>query len=262
MKQRTRHRILFLAVVLLAPACLARGGGALRVGAASSSGTGPDPDAGGEASSYGGPADPSTGGSGATAAPAGAAEPRWDDFAFAVRESTGTYYGPWIITKFTTFKVGATCWGKLADPQGDAVRTAGYYIRSVHELGKILTGEDWDRIEGQRSDRAKDRTLVEPIMDAFAQQFHLTIAVEGDDCEVERDALWLRYWFHLGETIAKYPTLSGKLFVTLNVANTREVSVDVDDTGSQFTITVPRDIEPKDWQEKMDRPFRKVARKL
>lgn len=257
--------VLFLSSILCASLALSgcKGGGAFQMGSGSSntsSSSGGDGD-GATESSYAGPSDVSGGGKSA-AADAGPGEPRWDDFSFAVRERTGTYYGPWIITKFTTFKVGKACWEKMADDKADPVNTASYYIRNVHELAKIWTNEDWDRIENQHSDRAKDRKLVEPLMNKFADQFHMTIAIEGDDCEVNRDALWLRYWYNISEAFADYPPAAGKLNITLNVTDTREVTVEVDDTGSVFTITAPRDIEAANYGEKLEKPFRRVARKL
>lgn len=254
-----RRSLPFLSTLLLSSLALVgcKAGGGLQLGSNSSSSSSD----GSSESSYAGPSGLS-GGGGSSSAAAGPAEPRWDDFAFAVRERTGTYYGPWTITKLTTFKVGKQCWEKMADAKADPVNTASYYIRNVHELAKTWTNEDWDRIENQRSDRAKDRKLVEPLMNKFAEQFHMTIAIEGDDCEVERDTLWLRYWYSISEAFADYPPASGKLFITLNVTDTREISVDVDETGSTFTITAPRDIEPRDYSEKLEKPFRRVARKL
>jgi hypothetical protein len=243
--------------------CVGKGGFQMGSGSSgtSSSGTSSSGDGTEETSSYAGPASVSGGGSSA-AKDAGPSEPRWDDFAFAVRERTGTYYGPWIISKFTTFKVGKACWEKMADAKADPVNTASYYIRNVYELAKTWTNEDWDRIENQHSDRSKDRKFVEPLMDKFGEQFHMTIAIEGDDCGVASDSLWLRYWYAIAEAFAKYPPAAGKVFVTLNVTDTRDIAVEVDETGSQFTFTAPRDIEPASWTEKLEKPFRRVARKL
>jgi len=100
-------------------------------------------------------------------------------------------------------------------------------------------------------------------MNEFAKRFHMTIAVEGDDCDNTRSGLWIRYWYAISEAFADYPPASGKLDVTLNVtAAARDVTVTVDDTGSQFVFTAPRDIEAKDWSDKFEKPFRKNAKKL
>lgn len=256
-------------LTLLSSACIASGGGTFGTTGPSPRPVAGPPDGSAEGASgapaegsYGGPAEPGAGGAPA-ARPTGPIEPRWDAFAFAVRERNGTYNGPWAITKLTTFKVGRTCYAKLGEKDSGAIDYAGYYIRSVLALAKTWTGDDWDRIENQRGDRAKDRALVEPMMDEFGKRFHLTIAVEGEDCETNRDALWIRYWYTLSEAFSNYPPSAGKLFITLNVtAATRDVTVDVDDTGSQFVVTAPRDIEAKDWQDKMSKPFRRQAGKL
>lgn len=240
-------------LAFLASGCLAKGG--VQLGGGGGGG------AAGAESSYGGDSGLSGDGGGAGAT-AGDAEPRWDDFAFATRERSGTYYGPWIITKLTTFKVSKACYAKMADPKSDAVNNTSYYIRNVHELAKKWTGDDWDDIEDQNGDRAKNRKLVEPMIDKFKERFHMTIAVEGDDCEVGRDALWIRYWYGISEAFADYPPASGKLDITLNVTNTRDVTVEVDETGSKFVFTAPRDIEAPEWSDKLERPFRRHAGKL
>lgn len=248
-------------IALSTTACVASGSGTFGSG---STGPGPAPaaTAGGDEGSYGGPASANGGATGAGPA-AGPTEPRWDDFAFAVRERTGTYHAPWVMTKMTTFKVGKSCYDKLGEKDSGSLNNAGYYTRSVHALAKAWTGEDWEAVENQRGDRAKDRTLVEPMMNEFAKRFHMTISVEGEDCETERDALWIRYWYTIGESFEKYPPLAGKLDVQLNVtAAARDISVNVDESGSVFEITAPRDIEAKDWNEKIEKPFRKNAKKL
>lgn len=265
-------RTLLLSSLLFSTACLASGsagfglGGGARAGGGGGGGNGGPPPSTGvvedPGSSYAGPAGP-MGGTDSPQGPAVAAEPRWDDFSFAVRERGGTYHGAWVISKLTTFKVGQACFAKMADKDSGALNNAGYYIRNVEELAKKWTNEEWERVENQKSDRKKDRFLVEPMIDAFGQQFHMTIAVEGDDCEVDRDALWVGYWYQISEAFADYPPAAGKLFINLNVsAAARDVKVDIDETGTVFTITAPRDIEAKDWHEKLEKPFRKMARNI
>ncbi len=220
--------------------------------------------AGGEdpGSSYGGPAGGMAGNGGATP-DQGAAEPRWDDYAFAVRERMGSYWGTWTISKLTTFKVGATCYGKMAQADSDAVSQAGYQARSIHAVAKKWTGDDWESIENQRSDRKRDRSLVEPMVDAFGQRFHMTIAIEGDDCDVDRSAMWIRYWYAISEAFEDYPSQAGKMFITMNVAaSAREITSTVSEDGSTFEFTVPRDFEVKQWDEKLEKPFRKNAAQI
>ena len=254
----TRTTTSVLMISLVTSACVASGSAGLTGGGTTTAGTNGGATEGG----YGGPAG-TIEGDGASGPAAGPTEPKWDDFAFAVRERSGSYWAPWTITKFTTFKVGEACYAKMGGKDSGALNNTPYYARSVHELAKKWTNEEWERVENQRSDRRKDRALVEPMMNDFSSRFHMTIAVEGDDCEVDRDALWIRYWYTIGEAFENYPPSAGKLFVTLNVSGSaRDIKVDVDDSGSNFTITAPRDIEAKDWNDKLEKPFRKNAAKI
>lgn len=187
-----------------------------------------------------------------------------EDFAFEVKESTGDYHRAWVLTKLTTFKVGKTCWAQMADrDKFSAVHSAGFYTRDIAEYAKALTGDDWSRIETQNNnDRENNKKLVEPMMDAFKKRFSVTISVEGDDCKPEHGALWLKYWTSLGNIIRDYPPAADKVNITLNVtAKAKDVTVKVDKKGGTFVITAPRDIEVAAWDDKMGKPFRKVARK-
>ena len=256
----TSRSVLFASLSLSLAACVASGSGQFGTGGSTTAGA--SNGNGGAEGAYGGPSTAS-GGAGSGPAQAGPGEPRWDDFAFAVRERSGTYNAPWVISKFTTFKVSPSCYAKLGDKDSDALNNSSYYTREVLTLAKTWTGDDWEAIENQRSDRARDRALVEPMMNEFTKRFHMTIAVEGDDCDNTREALWIRYWYAIGEAFAAYPPAAGKLDVTLNVtAAARDVSVDVDETGSHFVFTAPRDIEARDWSDKLEKPFRRVAKKL
>ncbi|MCX5741780.1 MAG: hypothetical protein NT062_04680, partial [Proteobacteria bacterium] len=139
----------------VASGCLAQGSAGFGVGGTTTGPSGPPPVAAGDGavgtdpsvqSGYGGPAGPMAPGapSSTTAKPG---EPRWDDFAFAVRERSGSYYGPWIISKLTTFKVGAACYAKLGDKDSGSLNQTSYYIRNVAALAKAWTGDDWGQIE-------------------------------------------------------------------------------------------------------------------
>jgi hypothetical protein len=190
-----------------------------------------------------------------------AADPR-EDFAFEVKEATSDYNRSWVITKLTTFKVGAKCWEQMLDKDKfGAVASATHYTRSIVEYAKALTGDDWDKIEEQNNEREANKKLIEPMMDAFAKRFSLTISVEGDACEPKRNSLWLKYWTNVGFTLEKYPPKADKVMIDLQVkAKVKDISITVDKTGGKFTIVAPRDIEVVNWSGKMEKAFAKVAR--
>lgn len=191
------------------------------------------------------------------------AEPA-EDFAYAVKEATGEYYTAWVITKLTTFKVGAKCLQKLADKDGGPLHTATFYTRDIAEYAKALTGDDWSRIESQNnSDRENNKKLVEPMMDAFKAKFNFTISIEGDDCDSKFSALWTKYWGTISTSLRNYPPKAAKVSIVLEVkAKAKDVSVVATKDGSKFTITAPRDIEPGAWSDKIDLAFKKIAKPL
>jgi hypothetical protein len=186
-----------------------------------------------------------------------------EDFAFEVRESTGYYHREWVITKYTTLKVGKKCWDKIVDKANGAVNSATYFARDVAEYAKGVTGDDWSSIETQNNnDREANKKLIEPMMDAFKSKFKFTLVLEGDDCNAKRNALWLNYWTTVGQSLSDNPPKAGKVAIRLEVTSkVKDVTVKVDKTGGSFVITAPADLEVVGWSDKIDKAFRKVSSK-
>jgi hypothetical protein len=187
---------------------------------------------------------------------------KFSDFGWEVKDATGEYTSGWIIDKLTTFNVGPACMEKMVDKNNSAVHSATFYTRDIAELAQKLTGDDWDRIESQNNnDRENNKKLVEPMIDKFSQSFHLSITVDGDDCDTRHGALWLKYWTQISDVLTENPPASGKVFVQLAVrGDAKDVKVEVNDDTSTYSITAPRDIEPTGWSDKLEKPFRKRAR--
>ncbi|HEY5923349.1 MAG TPA: hypothetical protein VIV11_16835 [Kofleriaceae bacterium] len=233
--------------------CMA--GGGFSVGGKSSASAG----AGGASPSSSPSSSSSSGGGGAVTT--GEAPPELDDFSFVVKEYTGDYARAFVTSKLTTFKVPPACWKKMQDPNGGALHTASFYTRDILEYSKAITGDDWSDIEDQNKE--KNVKLIAPMVDDFKNRFSVTVNVDGDDCDNEQNSLWLRYWYHIGTSVKDYPPKSGRAFITLTVTPTvKNFTIDVDDSGSTWTITAPRDIEPKNWQEEMQKPFRRRSSKM
>lgn len=207
------------------------------------------------------PGGPSASGDSAPAGtPSVAPNARFSDFAFAVHEAQGNYYSAFIIDKMTTFKVGGACMAKMTQKNSVAIQKSSYYVLSILKLVKLWTGDDWEAIETQaNNDREKGRVLVEPLADKFASQFHMTITVEGDDCDMAMTSRWLNYWYQVSETFGNHPPAAKKLAIDLKMTNTRETTASVDATGTTFAIVGPIAIVQPHWEEIVNRPFLRVT---
>ncbi len=186
-----------------------------------------------------------------------------DDFSFGLKEYTGHFNPAWVLTKFHTFKLGEKCLARLSDKNEGALHAASFATRDIIEYGKLVGADDWDRIESQSAnDPATNQQLVAKMMDEFRSKLSITIAVEGDDCDAKQNSLWLRYWTTVATALKNYPPKANKVAITLNVtAKAKDVTVAAGKDGATFTITGPRDIEAPSWSDKIELPFRKVARK-
>lgn len=185
-------------------------------------------------------------------------------FADAVKDATGDYSQSWVITKMTTFKLGAKCAAKLADKNQGAVHAATFYTRDIGEYAKGLTGEDWSAIESQNNnDRETNKPLVEKAMNAFAPRLSVTVTVEGDDCDAKQNSLWLKYWGTIATALRNFPPKAETVAITLDVkSKAKDVTVVMGKDGSTFAITAPKDIEVAAWGDKIEKPFRKLMSEL
>jgi hypothetical protein len=186
-----------------------------------------------------------------------------DDFAFGLREDVGSYNAAWVLTKLHTFKLGKKCTAGLADKKLEALHTASFVVRDIAAYAHAVGAEDWDGIEGQSANDAKtNRDLVAKDMDDFKARFGFTVSVDGDDCDLGHDSLWLRYWFTIAEALHAHPPRAKKVTISLTVsAKAKDVTAVVGKDGATFAFTAPRDKEVPAWDDKLRKPFEKVARK-
>lgn len=177
-----------------------------------------------------------------------------EDVADAIKDGTGDPYTASVMTKLVTFNLGPKCWTKAATKDSGVINTGMHVTRTIAALAKQWTGDDWDRVKDAQ---------VEPMIDAFKARFSITVNVDGDDCNAGRNSLWVRYWSDAVAAAAKYPPPAGKVFIKINVgAKTKDVVASVSKDGTTFTFDGAKDIEPKVYAEKIERPFRQIASKL
>jgi len=190
------------------------------------------------------------------------ADPK-EDLAFAVQGLNHDRHSGWVIERLVTLKLGDKCWPKLTDKTQRGLGLLASDARSIQRYAKAVTGDDWFAIEGQSSNGAEaNRATVDKMVDAFKPKFHVTLDLEGDDCGVTGNDLWLKYLGSALGSLVKYPPKSGVANLTIHVkAKAKDVTVDVDKAGSAFTITAPRDVERSGWSDKIENAMLRVSAK-
>ena len=186
-----------------------------------------------------------------------------EDLAFAVGENNHDKHSEWVVNKLVTLKLGPKCWEKVLDKKNRAIPLLAAYSRSIARYAKIVTENDWPGIEGQSAgSRESNRALVEKMVEDFKPKFHLTVTVEGDDCEASGNALWLKYISATTSALTHYPPKAGKATITLNVqAQAKGVQTTVSPDGATFTIVGARAIEKSAWPADIELPMKRVSTK-
>jgi hypothetical protein len=187
-----------------------------------------------------------------------------DDLAYAVQENNGDKTSGWIVERLMTLEIGDKCYAKVLDKKNAALSKISSDARYIERFAKVMTGDDWTHIEGQGANsKEANRAIVDKMIDAFKPKFHLTVRVDGSDCEASGSALWIKYTSHIVIALEKYPPKSGKLNVVINVrSKTKGLTVDVDKDGMAFTINGSLDIEPNnDWGGTIDKALKRISTK-
>ncbi len=184
------------------------------------------------------------------------------DLAYAVQESANPSRG-WIVGKLMTFNLAPKCWEKVNAKHSRPMELISAHASSIAKLATTWTGDDWAGILTQNANsREKNKELVEPMVDAFKSKFHVTINVEGDDCEATGNAMWLKYLGTTTTALAQFPPKSGKAFVTINVTSkAKGAKTEISKDGTTFTITAGRDIEKSGWPSDIESPIKRVSSK-
>jgi hypothetical protein len=195
-------------------------------------------------------------------APSFALADRQADLAFEVKERS-SFTKSEIVSKLVTWKLGDKCWDKLLDKSQAALGRVGTWAASIAAYAKQVTGNDWEKIEGQGqpSDRERNREIVAKQIAEFAPKFHLTVNVEGADCA--KDAgLFGSYVMETVDALQKYPPKAPKVRITINVTEkAKGVKTVVSKDGGTFTITGAKDIEASGWPNEIANPFKRASGK-
>ncbi|MEO8706537.1 MAG: hypothetical protein ABI867_41310, partial [Kofleriaceae bacterium] len=158
-----------------------------------------------------------------------------EDLAYEIQESHGEKAGGWVVEKLITYKVGDKCWPKLMDKNQMAFGKIGGHVRNIERYARIVTGDDWSRIEGANGDKDAHRKIVEGMIESFKSKFHLTVIVEGDDCANDGNAMWSKMTMDATSALETYPPRAGKAFITV-IATTKVKDVTVDIAKDGATI--------------------------
>lgn len=190
------------------------------------------------------------------------ASPR-DDLAFAVQRNNHDKHSGWIIDRLVTLNVSDKCWTKLVETSGRGPGLLASAARSIERYAKAVTGDDWAGLEAQSANTPDaNRARVDKLVDDFKPRFHVTLTLEGDDCSVTGNDLWLKYLGSALGSLAKFPPKSGTAKLVIDVkAKLKDLTVAVDQAGTTFTITAPRDVERPGWSDKIENALLRVSTK-
>ena len=194
-----------------------------------------------------------------TALPASASPA--EDLAFEVQEYNHDKTSGWVVEKLMTLKVGDRCFAKVVDKKNSALGKLAGGARYIERYATAITGDDWSHIEQQgANNKEANRALVEKAIDAFRSKFHLTVHLEGDDCDTGSNALWVKYTTSSLLSLVKYPPKSRQMTVTVNVVSgMKGLKAEVGSDGSSLVVTGSNDVEPENWSDTIGKALKRVS---
>jgi len=185
------------------------------------------------------------------------------DLAFATGEMNHDKVSQWTMERLVTLKLPEKCWAKVADKKNMGHTLWSNHARTIQHIAHAMTGDDWSALESQSANSKEDnQKLVDKLVKDFAPKFHLTVIVDGDDCDASGNAMWLKYVSQTLSALEHYPPKSGKAMVTIHADGaSKTVKTDVSKDGATFTIIGPKDREPSGWGNDVDNPIKRVSTK-
>lgn len=186
-----------------------------------------------------------------------------EDLAFAVENSNHDKHSGWIVERLMTLQLGDKCFAKVLDKKTQGVSLIGANTRKIQRYAKQITGDDWSTIESQSANtKEANRDIVSKMVDEFKPKFHVTVKLEGDDCDATGNALWLKYLGGALTALDTYPPKSGKMNITINVTSKQKgVTAEVDKTGTSIVIKGSRDVEASGWSDTIEKALLRVSSK-
>lgn len=170
------------------------------------------------------------------------------ELASAVAAANDDHHSGWIVERLMSFEVGDKCFAKIVDKKNRALGLIAAHTRYIARYAKTVTGDDWTRMEADKKSDA-----VDTLVNDFKSNVHITISVEGDDCEASGNALWLKYLGEVTGALAKYAPK--KLMIVIKVsAKAKGVKADV--KNGTLTIIGARDVEASGWPNEIDKAMR------
>ena len=186
-----------------------------------------------------------------------------EDLAFSAQENNHDKVSGWVLERMVTLKLGDRCWAKILDKKNHGNALFASYARDIEAYARTVTGDDWAALEGQSANSPEaNRAIVDKLVTEFAPKLHLTVIVDGDDCDASGNAMWLKYVSEALTSLETYPPKTGKAFVTIHVdPKVKTVRTVVGKDGSTFTITGAKDLEPSGWPSEVEGPMKRVSSK-
>jgi hypothetical protein len=192
-----------------------------------------------------------------TALPASASPS--EDLAFEVGEINHDKTSGWIVERLMTLKISDQCFAKVLDKKNSALSKIASDARSIERYAKVITGDEWSHIESQgANNKAANRAIVDKAIDDFKPKFHVTVNLEGEDCDAGGNALWLKYTGSALQSLVQYPPRSKQMTITINVTSrTKDVKAEVGKDGSTLVVTGARDVEPVGWSDTIGKALKR-----
>jgi hypothetical protein len=168
-----------------------------------------------------------------------------------------------LVQKFVTFNFSPQCWGKIVedDSTPNGVSHVGAIGKAIQEHAKMLGYGDLDNaVTGVNI----DRNLANAVINKLNGKFSYTINAKNIACAADQFRLLMAYSLQIVEFFGgnSASTLgvnrgwrprAGKMFITLNLSPTaKDISVSISPDGANFTVTAPVNVEPSEWDRKIE----------
>lgn len=178
----------------------------------------------------------------------------------------GSLYKPLILKKTMTFEMSPAWWERMNNKDQKGLHALSFATPDLNEFAKRMGWGDSAAFENSgRGTKEEWKPKIEAVLDQWRPKFSLVFKPDSAKCDSSNFDLSLRYLTTLCSFLSTsdWKPTSGEAHITLvPSATAKDLVVTIGNNGKNFTVTAPMELEPSEWDTKMQRGFKRGGAQL
>lgn len=173
----------------------------------------------------------------------------------------GSLYKPLILKNIISFEMSPAWWTRMNDKDQKGLHALSFATPDLNEFAKRMGWGDAAAFENAGNGTKEEwKPKIEQVLSQWRPKFSFAFKPDSAKCDSANFDLSLRYLTSLASFLATsdWKPASGVAYITLvPSATAKDISVSISKDGKSFTVIAPDEIEPSEWDTKMQRGLKR-----